>query len=219
MRLSVIIPVYNEQDTVNDIISSVRAVCGCEIIISDADGETNKAVTDKTVIKIISPKGRANQMNAGAAAASGDAFLFLHADTRLPEDFEDEIEEALHHNDAGAFRLGLDSSDILFRIMEICVALRTRITKIPYGDQGIFCTRETFEKTGGYADIPLMEDVRFMQDIKRLGLKLYLSDKQVKTSVRRWQREGFLYTSLRNWTIISLYYLGVSPTVLKRYYK
>ena len=219
MKLSVVVPVYNEQENINSLISHIRQLADCEIVVSDANGETMKGIEDKYVIAINSPKGRANQMNAGAEKASGDVLLFLHADTDLPENFYDIIEKGLANYDAGAFRLEIDDDRPIFRIIEKIVALRNKLTRTPYGDQGIFCTKEAFNSVGGYADIPLMEDVRLMQDFKKRGCKVLLSGVPVRTSARRWQKEGLIYTTLRNWVIISLYYMGVNPSRLKKFYK
>lgn len=219
MKLSVIIPVYNEQDRINDIISDVLSKYECEIIVSDANGDTLNDITHKDVIKIASPKGRAFQMNKGAEFASGDVFLFLHADTILPEGFHKEIELALEKHEHGAFKLEIDDPSPIFRMIEWGANLRNKLTKCPYGDQAQFITRQAFESIGGYAEIPLMEDVRLMQDMKKNGFEVYISKLSAKTSPRRWKSEFFLYTMLRNWVLISLYYLGVSPRTLKKYYK
>lgn len=219
MKFSVIIPVYNEQENINSLIAHIRETGDCEIIVSDSNNKTNNIIIDERVIKVSSPKGRGIQMNTGAKSATGDALLFLHADTKLPEGWMKEAEEALETFPAGAFALHIDSAKPVFRLIERTVWLRNLITRVPYGDQAIFCTREAFDSLDGYADIPLMEDVDFMKRLKKSGIRVYLSDIPVETSARRWEREGLLYTTLRNWTIISLYTLGVSPRHLKKLYK
>jgi len=118
MRLSVIIPVYNEQGSINSTIKRVKSISECEIIVSDANTETLKVINDKSIKCVTSSKGRGNQMNAGAQSASGDVFLFLHADTVLPDNFEDEISKALLTHQAGAFRLSISSGKPVFRIVE-----------------------------------------------------------------------------------------------------
>ena len=219
MKVSVVIPVYNEQESINETISHIRGLGECEIIVSDSNGETNKIIEDKEVISVNSSKGRAIQMNTGAEISTGDALIFLHADTKLPKYFLNEIEKTLKVYDVGAFKFGIDDKKFIFRIIEKIVSIRNRITMIPYGDQAIFCTREVFYKLGGYENIPIMEDVNFMQKCKTHNLKVKLSDLPVKTSARRWKKEGLLYTTFRNWTIISLYHLGVSPSFLIKFYK
>jgi rSAM/selenodomain-associated transferase 2 len=219
MKLSVIIPVYKEQKRINDTIADIMSKADCEIVVSDAVGDTINSIKYENVIKINSSKGRALQMNAGAEKAGGDVLLFLHADTILPDGFYTEIENALKDHSHGAFKLEINDPSPIFRMIEWGANLRNRITKCPYGDQALFCTREAFEVVGGYAEIPLMEDVHLMQDMKKKGYEVYLSELSVKTSPRRWKSEGFLYTMLRNWVLINLYYLGVSPQTLKKYYK
>jgi len=219
MKISVIIPVYNEQGSINDTVSMVRALGDSEIIVSDGNGETLKVIDDKDVIKINSEKGRGVQLNTGARAAKGEVLVFLHADTKLPEDAFFEVENILKSANGGAFDLGIDSGKFIFRIIEKLSSLRSRVTRCPYGDQTIFVRRELFDIVGGFKDHPIMEDVRFMQDIKRLGFKISISKKRSITSARRWKKEGIIYTTLRNWFIISLYYFGVAPEKLKRFYR
>lgn len=216
MKISVIIPAYKEYGTINE---TVAMLDGTEVIVSCADDDTYNSITYEKVIKIISSKGRGIQMNAGAEKATGDVLLFLHADTKLPSGWPAEVEKGLKNCSYGAFSLGIDSQKSAFRVIEAAVKLRNKLTKIPYGDQAIFCTRAAFEAVGGYSRMPLMEDVDLMRKMKKQKFKLYLSDMQVKTSPRRWEREGLLYTTLRNWIIISLYLLGVSPDYLKKLYK
>ncbi len=215
MSVSVIIPVFNEQENINKIIASLS---DCEIIVSDCNGETLKAVTDENVIKVISEKGRGNQQNAGAEKAAGDILLFLHADTRLPENWQIKISETLKKYDCGAFSLGIDSTRGIFRVLERVSTFRSRITKIPYGDQAIFIRRELFEKIGGFRDYPIFEDFRLMQDVKRSGAGIHILKDRVLTSPRRWQKEGVIYTTARNWLITILYLCGVSPRKLKKLY-
>jgi rSAM/selenodomain-associated transferase 2 len=219
MKLSVVIPVYNEQAVINQTISRVRAIAPeCGIVVSDANSETVKVITDKDVTCVTSCKGRALQMNAGAAAADGDALLFLHADTELPAGFHTEIINALKTHDAGAFRLKIDCGRPFFRMIEKSTDIRTKLTKIPYGDQGIFCTREAFEKIGGYPDVPLLEDVKFMEACKKGKMNIYLSEMSVLTSARRWEKEGLIYGTFRNRAVMLFYFLGASPAFLKKFY-
>ncbi|ADD68166.1 glycosyl transferase family 2 [Denitrovibrio acetiphilus DSM 12809] len=219
MKVSVIIPVYNEQARINDLIRDIRSKSDCEIVICDPNGETVKSINDNSVMCVSSSKGRGIQMNTGAGKATGDLLVFLHADTILPDGFETEVRDVLSGYDVGAFHLEIDNRKFIFRIIEKGVSIRNRITRIPYGDQALFCTREAFEAVGGFQNISLMEDVRFMQDMKRKKKRIYLSGTPVRTSARRWEQEGFLFTCMRNWSIITLYYLGVSPNFLKRFYK
>ncbi|PLX65738.1 MAG: glycosyltransferase [Denitrovibrio sp.] len=219
MKLSIIIPVHNEQERINSLIEHLKSLGDFEIIVSDSNGETNNIIIHKDIIKKTSAKGRGNQLNAGAEKATGDVYLFLHCDTVLTEGFDFEIEKGLKTHSAGAFALKIDSKSLFFRLIEKGVSIRNKITKIPYGDQAQFCSREAFDKIKGFKDIPIMEDVRIMKDFKKSGIKIYLSKMPVLTSPRRWEKEGLVYTTLRNWFIILLYNMGVSPHALKRLYK
>ena len=170
---------------------------------------------------MVSARGRARQMNAGAAVASGDILLFLHADTRLPDNAFQKISSAMGQGRyvAGAFELGIDSSSLAIKIIARTAAWRSRLTRIPYGDQAIFIGRNYFHKIGCFKDIPLMEDVELMRRIKRMGDKICILRDRVSTSPRRWEQEGVIYCSLRNVIILTLYYMGVSPDRLARYYR
>lgn len=222
---SVIIPVINEATTINRTVEQVCKVGighDVEIIIVDGDekGETLNAVRGADAIKLISQKGRSRQMNKGASVAEGDILLFLHSDTELPGDAFGMISLAMKDQRyvGGAFDLGINSERPVFRLIEKLVFLRSRLTKIPYGDQAIFLRRDFFKLIKGFTEIPIMEDVELMRRVKRLGKKICIISEKVKTSPRRWEKEGILYCTLRNWTLISLYLLGVSPEKLVKYY-
>ena len=224
--ISIILPVLNEAGRINEILSHLRALPhdgGVEFIVVDGDpgGGTLKVVQDDGVLGTISQKGRALQMNHGAGLASGDILLFLHADTLLPRNALARVKTAMEGPRfvAGAFDLGLDTARSIFRITEKYVALRTRLTRIPFGDQAIFIRRAYFEKIGGYKDVPLMEDVELMGRIKKRGDRICIIPEKVMTSVRRWEQEGILYCTIRNWAIQLLYALGVPPERLVKWYK
>jgi rSAM/selenodomain-associated transferase 2 len=169
----------------------------------------------------LSEKSRARQMNCGAALASGEILLFLHADTLLPRDGLARTKAAMADGRyaAGAFDLGIRTERRIFRITEKYVALRTRLTRVPFGDQAIFVRKNYFDSIGGYKDIPLMEDVELMRRIRKRGDKIFIIPEQVMTSARRWEKEGVLYCTLRNWALQLSYALGVSPERLARWYK
>ncbi len=222
---SVIIPVFNESLVINQTIEQVyRTGSGfdIEVIIVDGDisGDTIKAVTDEKVIQMRTSRGRGKQMNKGASVARGEILLFLHADTALPANAFEAISSFLEAEEyiCGAFDLGIQSGRRIFRFIEKVVSIRTRLTGIPYGDQAIFIRRDYFEKVRGFQEIPLMEDVAFMRSLKRSGYKICIIPQKVQTSPRRWEREGILFCTLRNWLLISLYLLGVDPQKLERYY-
>jgi rSAM/selenodomain-associated transferase 2 len=224
--ISVIIPVLNEAETINGAIEDLfrqRFEGGIEVIVVDGSlrGDTAQAIAHKDVIKIVSEKGRGKQMNRGASAATGDTLLFLHADTALPVGALSRIVSLMENGRyvAGAFDLAINSVRPVFRIIERMASLRARILRVPFGDQAIFVRRAYFEEIGGYPDIPLMEDVELMKEIKRRGGNIHIISGRVNTSPRRWENEGALYCTLRNWIIRALYSLGVSAEKLARFYK
>ncbi|RLC00640.1 MAG: glycosyl transferase family 2 [Deltaproteobacteria bacterium] len=229
--ISIIIPVLNEPAT-------IRAVLECladqstgekiEIIVVDADpdAKTLRAIDFKMSSQLllkteISDKGRSIQMNRGAELAVGAILLFLHADTLLPEGAIDAVLSALQnpHIVGGAFDLGIRSSKWGYRIIENVASARSRITRLPYGDQAVFLRRDYFHMIGGFSMIPIMEDVDIMQRIKKRGDAIKIIDKKVQTDPRRWEKEGLVFGTFRNWVLMMLYLLGVSPHKLVRYYK
>ena len=222
---SIIIPVLNESLVINDLIDHLRGLPEAEkaeIILSDGPGgDTLMAVRDHAVHRLTSPAGRARQMNAGATIATGEVLIFLHADTRLPREAFSLIGQALENPDVvgGAFDLGIDSDRIVFRVIAIVASIRSRLTRIPYGDQAIFIRRSCFERLGGFPEIPLMEDVALMREIKREGGRIHIVADRVRASTRRWDKEGILYTTLRNWVLLGAYLAGVSPEKLIKYYR
>jgi rSAM/selenodomain-associated transferase 2 len=222
---SIIIPVLHESSTINraiDHINTVSSDFDVEIIVIDGDPEerTIHSITDKKVTKLISQKGRGKQMNTGAFLAHGDVLLFLHADTRLPESAFAFIADVMDKKEhvGGAFELGIKSDRRVFRLIEKLVSLRTRLIRIPYGDQAIFIKREFFNRINGFREIPIMEDVDLMRRIRKSGYTIYIVPEKVKTSPRRWEREGVLYCTLRNWILTILYLLGAKPENLAKYY-
>jgi len=222
---SVIVPVLNEAGTIGVLLNHLRSLDTTEkteIIIVDGDPDctTTHAITDSNVTTLSSKGGRARQMNAGAAVASGEILIFLHADTELPTNALGIISTVMGQGRyiGGAFDLGIKSDRFAYRLIAKAASLRTRVTRIPYGDQAIFMRRDFFCNIGGYRDIPIMEDVEIMQRVKKLGERIYLIRDRVQTSPRRWEREGILYCTVRNWLLSSLFYMGVSPEKLSRMY-
>ncbi len=225
MTISVIIPVFHEEALINEAVDRLEGMAPgdtVEVIVVDGDteGETLKAMSSSTAKGIISGKGRGKQMNAGAAAASGDVVLFLHVDTELPEKAFEEISRAMGTGRfvGGAFDLGIGDRGVAFRIIERVASLRSRLTRIPYGDQALFFRRDYFLWIDGYRELPMMEDVDLMRRVKKTGGRICFIDKKVKTSARRWKKEGIATCTIRNWTIMLLYLLGVSPVRLAKWY-
>jgi glycosyltransferase involved in cell wall biosynthesis len=161
--ISIILPVLNEAWRINELITHLRGLrfdAVREIIVVDGDprGGTITAIRDSGVITSIAGKGRARQMNRGASFASGEALLFLHADTFLPADALVRVKATMDDDRyvAGAFDLGIHTERRIFRVTEKYVELRTRLTRVPFGDQAIFFRKNYFNSIGGYKDIPLM---------------------------------------------------------------
>ena len=229
--ISIIIPVLNESETIQTVLECLENQSTektIEIIVVDADPDatTLEAIRIKNTPRLqlktdTSEKGRGTQMNRGAQLASGPILLFLHVDTLLPEGALQAISWTLQnkHIVGGAFDLGIRSSRWGYRIIENVATVRSRITRLPYGDQGIFLRRDYFHMIGGFSMIPLMEDVDIMRRIKRRGDTIEIIGKRVQTDPRRWEKEGLVLGTLRNWMLMSLYLMGVSPHKLVRYYK
>lgn len=225
LNISIIIPVLDEAAIINRIIDSIYGIPYqyFEVIVADGSpyGETINAIKRVEVKKVISVKGRPQQMNEGAAHAGGDILLFLHADTLLPNGAMQNISSVMEKGDfvGGAFDLGILSDRPVFRVIETVASLRSRVTKIPYGDQAIFIRKDYFHQIGGFGDMPIMEEVDLMQKIKRRGDRIFIIPDKVRTSPRRWEKEGVLYCTLRNWTLMTLYLLGFPAEKLVKFYK
>jgi rSAM/selenodomain-associated transferase 2 len=169
---------------------------------------------------LCSEQGRGRQMNTGAAAATGDILVFLHADTTLPRDALQNIRKSLQneHYVGGAFRLRINSQKRSMKLLGHMISFRSRLSRVPFGDQAIFLRRDYFNKIGGYKDIMVMEDLELMHRIKKRGEKICLINDYVTTSPRRWEQEGILRCTIRNFMLRLLYSLGVSPSTLVKFY-
>lgn len=225
-KFSIIIPVLHEAERINGLIDHLRQLdferC-TEIIVVDGapEKDTLHAIQDDRVTRLSVEKGRAKQMNAGASLARGDILIFLHADTELPASAFKRVNAFIDRSElvGGAFDLGIKSDKMIFKVIAFLASLRSRMNRIPYGDQVIFIRRDYFIETGGYKDIPLMEDVELMRRVKRSGKKIVIFHDRVMTSPRRWEKEGLLYCIARNWMLQVLYFLGASPHKLVKYYE
>ena len=224
LRVSVIIPTLNEASTIEDCLGQFD--CGSEfleIIVVDggSDDGTPEIVRSCPGARLIesSIRGRAIQMNAGAAASSGDVLLFLHADTRLPVRWRELVAESIFGRGkaGGRFRFDIAHAKRIYRWIARGTNFRSRILGITYGDQAIYTTRETFEAVGGFPGIPVFEDARFADRLKTAG-GLDWIDEAVLTSARRWERRGPVRTLLLTWLLRLLYTLFVPPRFLARCY-
>ena len=225
-NISIIIPVLNEAKNIQDtlvLLQNYVVSSDIEIIVVDG-GSTDQTVSiakELGVIVIDSPaRGRANQMNAGAAIAKGDILLFLHADTKLPNNYDRSIKNTLTQPNviAGAFELAIDSQQKSLRLIEALVKMRSHLFALPYGDQALFMKRSTFDNVGGFPDLAIMEDFALVKQLKRHG-KIAIAPAAVTTSSRRWDKLGVWRTTLINQLIIVGYYLGISPNKLRDLYR
>jgi len=214
-RLSVVVPALNEASGMRaalEALAPLRAR-GHEVIVVDggSSDDTVRIAQGLADRVIHAPRGRALQMNAGARAASGDVLLFLHADTRLPPGAETLVFSSVW----GRFDVQIDGRHPLLKVVAWAMNLRSRLTGIATGDQAIFVRREAF---AGFPEIAIMEDVAFCAAMKRRGPPACLREKVV-TSGRRWESRGVLRTIFLMWSLRLLYFLGVSPQQLIRFYK
>ncbi len=228
MSIAVIIPVFDEQEVVSSLINALVPLSFQETIIVDgnsADGTTQAA---KTCLKqlgnpnfriILGPRGRAMQMNMGAAQATADILLFLHADTQLPRNAKILITEALSDSKivGGRFDVRFPQDTGYAWLVSRMMNLRSRLSGMCTGDQAIFVRRSIFESMGGFAEIPLMEDLEFSRRLKRRG-KIVAIQEKVITSFRRWEQQGPLRTILQMWTLRFLYWIGWDPHRLQQFY-
>lgn len=223
MLVSIIIPVLNETPHLERLLPDLPERCpGAEIIVVDggsADG-TPQVVDRFAFARLLSsPRGRATQMNVGAAQAQGEVLCFLHADTVLPHGALDAVRSALADPRmvGGRFDINIDSPRVALQVITFFMNLRSRLTRIATGDQAIFVRRKIFLQMGGFPDIPLMEDVEFTKRLKRQG-RVACLPVRVTTSARKWEREGVIRTILLMWTLRLLYFFGISPARLLRLY-
>lgn len=222
--VSVIVPALNEASTIAATLAPLQEAraFGHEIIVVDGgstDGTPEHAgpLADHVVR---SPAGRARQMNAGADVATGDVLWFLHADTLAPNGATESITAALSDDRRcwGRFDVRLSGARWPFRVIETTMNLRSCLTQIATGDQGIFVTREAFEAVGGFPDIPLMEDIELSKRLRRRSPPACLRTRLV-TSSRRWEQNGILRTVLLMWRLRLAYFLGASPAHLAERYR
>ena len=217
--LSIIIPCLNEAAGIVYMLESLQSLRarGAEVIVADGGSSDDTAVLAAPLADRVvhAPRGRAAQMNAGAALARAEILLFLHADCVLPPDAEQLIVMGLTGgaHQWGRFDIALDGVHPLLRIVACTMNLRSRLTGIATGDQGIFITRTLFARLGGFPALPLMEDIALSRLAKRAGAPLCLCERIV-TSARRWERQGVLRTIVLMWQLRLAYFLGADPARL-----
>ena len=218
--ISVVIPALNEAESIGRTLEQLGS--GLDVVVSDG-GSTDGTVEiarSHGVQVVTGPAGRGAQLNAGAAVATGEILLFLHADTILPGRWRDAVVETLDCDgvSAGAFAFHTDWDTPLMRLAEGYINWRSRTLQMPYGDQALFLRRTQFEAAGGFPDIPIMEDYELVRRLRKLGRIAIVPD-PVTTSARRWQRHGVIRVTLRNKLNILACRLGVSPQRIARWYR
>ena len=214
--LSIVVPCLNEAAGIADALTALAPLRrrGSEVIVVDGgsrDGTAERARAHADAV-ISAPRGRASQMNAGAARARGEILLFLHADTLLPEAADALVVDGLKRarRGWGRFDVAIEGRHPLLKVVACLMNLRSRLTGIATGDHAIFVTRSLFTAAGGYPEIALMEDIALSKRLKRFGPPLCLKHR-LTTSGRRWERHGVLRTILLMWRLRLAYWLGADP--------
>ena len=232
MPISVIIPTLNEERTIMTTLAHTAALGFDELIVVDGGSldqtpllvesyrRRTQSQAQSPVRLVTAPPGRARQMNEGAKASGGEILLFLHADTQLPGDAKTMIDRTMADQRlvGGRFDVRFDRPSTWGSIISRMMNWRSRLSGIATGDQALFVRRPIFEQMGGFADIPLMEDIDFSRRLKQKGATAALTA-TVTTSFRRWERHGPLRTLLLMWVLRFLYWIGVSPSHLIDWYK
>lgn len=216
-------PVFNEAKNLRNTLGQLRLSDNEELIVVDGGSvDGTLSIAREYTGKVFQTRsGRASVMNFGAQKAEGDILLFLHADCILPDNAFALLRGVLGDKRvaAGGFDLGISDPRVRFRIIESAATIRAHMTSLIYGDQGMFLKKDIFDSIGGFADIPLMEDIEISLRLKKLGKIVFLRP-PMKASPRRWLREGVLYTTFRDWlTAFSYTFLKIDPGKLVKYYK
>jgi rSAM/selenodomain-associated transferase 2 len=221
VKLSVVVPAWNEAQAIASALVKLQPLRekGHEIIVVDGSSRDDTAARASPWADLVltSPRGRARQMNAGARAASGDALLFLHADSYLPEGADGFVAEALRRAQWGRFDVRLSGTHPLLRVVERMMNWRSRATGIATGDQAVFVHRELFDRVGGFPDIALMEDIALSTRLKRCGPPACLKARVIASS-RRWEQRGIVRTIVLMWGLRLAFFLGADPRELARRY-
>ena len=223
MKISIIVPALNEAEGIAAVLKGLASLRdrGHEVIVVDGgSSDDTTAVARGAADRVVSaPRGRSSQMNAGVALASGEVLLFLHADTRLPENADARILRGLAASGRawGRFDVRIEGASVLLPVIAFFMNLRSRATGIATGDQAIFVRRDAFRRVGGFPPLELMEDIALSRSLARLSRPLCLADKAV-TSGRRWERRGVLRTVFLMWWLRVRFFFGAAPASLARFY-
>ncbi len=248
--ISIIIPTYNEAGNISELLSELTDVAGAEsgldnglenrieiIVVDGGSSDRTPAIVSDYIESypvqlIVTSPGRAAQMNQGAKAAQGKILLFLHADSRLPKNFIQLVNQVFQESSplqpkikpkikpyiAGAFELEITGDLPGLRLVEKLVNYRSHLFQLPYGDQAIFLKAETFHQLGGFPALPIMEDFQLIRQLQKLG-KIAIVPTPVKTSPRRWQKLGVWQTTIINQLVILAFFLGIAPEKIANFYR
>lgn len=214
MKISVILPVYNEEHAIRSTLENLIARHHPDevLVVDGGSSDRTAALASEWARVVASPKGRARQLNAGAREASGDLYLFLHADTRLPENGLEKIRETIRQgNSAGRFRMRFDENHWLLKTY----SFYTRFHSFSYGDQGFFVTRRLFEEIGGYREDAPFEDIDFYKRMRRHAKSVIIRS-SVVTSARRFSQMGLVRQKLINFVLVGLHGLGLDVRGLQK---
>jgi len=221
MRLSVVIPAVNEAACIERAVTHALSAGFDEVLVADGGSQDNTpdlaARCGASVVH--GPRGRAVQQNLGAQHATGEAFLFLHADNWLGATTGQQVRTALQDEAVlgGALQQCIDAPGLLYRLLERGNAVRVRWSGLAYGDQAIFMRRKTFDELGGFPPVELMEDLLLMRNFRKRS-KPRLLPGPVHVHPRRWQQEGIVRQTLRNWSLLCGEAMGVTPARLAKFY-
>jgi rSAM/selenodomain-associated transferase 2 len=218
--ISLVVPVLDDFDAAARLLAGVSADPRVEIVLVDggSDLRLDRLAAGRGDTRVIrGVRGRGAQMNAGASASTSPWLAFVHADSTLPARWLEQLASMPPDVVGGWFAFGLDDAAWQARVIEHGVRWRVRLFHLPYGDQGLFVRRDAFERLGGYRDVPLMEDVDFVRRLCRFGRCIEIPLPLI-TSSRRWRRDGWIRRSARNLALLTLYFGGVSPDTLAKWY-
>lgn len=221
LKVDIIIPALSEAETIAQAVQRAWAPGPNRVLVVDGGGDQTAAIAHSHGAEVFPcPPGRARQQNFGAAQSTADVLLFLHADCWLATDGVRQIREALKNPKVlgGAFRQRIESPRRIYRLLERGNDFRARVFGMPYGDQGIFLRRETFERLGRFPNVDLMEDLILMRRLRDLAKPILLPG-PLHVSARRWQRHGVARQTLRNWSLLAARRLGANPNTLASYYR
>lgn len=221
MKISTIIPIYNEEKTIQTFLSTLEPVKGKTEILFVDGGSTDRTLDliPKEYTVIHGPKGRAKQMNLGAEKSSGEVLFFLHCDSEIPKDAVEQIVQVMKTFDAGCFGIAFHSHNIWMKCCQIISNHRIKDRKVMFGDQGIFIKRKLFFEIGGFPELPIMEDYQFSLTLKEKGVNLGMTKKRIYTSDRRFVQGGRLRIMWKMNRLRAMYRKGVDINEISRLYR